>query len=252
MSVDYLADNSRGLARSYSPPGALICSGLYLSLAVVSRGPWQLLVAGVLAVVGQVAYLRRKDPAVFLAKVSLPLLLPLLAIHGILNPQFPRDYFLWSCIPLRGAGAAFATVIACRLLLVAAAMSVWRYTVGSQVIGYFHRLGLPSSLIAGFAVATSSVEVLQQRGHAVYLAQQARGINLRASFAARIAGLPKLVIPVAVATIVESGERGIMMESRGLGSGSWRLHGWYSPPSERKIFMECISAAATLAAFAIR
>jgi energy-coupling factor transporter transmembrane protein EcfT len=247
-----LAKTNASLARAYSPPGALICSGLYLTLAALVRGPWPLLVASILAISGQVAYLRRIEPAAFLAKVTLPLVFPLLGIHGILNPHFPADCLLWGCIPLRSAGAAFAVVIASRLLLVAAAMAVWRYTVGYQVIGYFHRVGLPSAVITGFAVATSSIEVVQQKGRAVYLAQQARGINLRASFSARVASLPKLVIPVAVATIVESGERGIMMESRGLGSGPWRLQGWYSPPPRGKILMELASAAVTLAAFAVR
>ena len=146
---------------------------------------------------GTVAYLRQIKPAIFLAKVALPLALPLLAIHGILNPQFRADHLMWNFLPLRSAGAEFAIVISARLLLVASAMAIWRYTVGSQVIGFFQRLGLPPWLITIFAVAASSIQVVQRRGRAVYLAQQARGIDFRASFKARILSLPKLVIPVA-------------------------------------------------------
>ncbi len=191
------------------------------------------------------------EPAFFLTKVTLPLALPLLVIHGILNPQFRPEHLAWGFLPLRTSGAEFAIVIASRLLLVACAMAIWRYTVGSQVIGFSQRLGLPSSVITVFAIATSSVQVVQQRGRAVYLAQQARGVDVRASFRARVVSLPKLVIPVAVATIVESAERGVVMESRGLGSGSWRLGGWYLPPSRSRVLTESVSALVTLAAFGI-
>ena len=204
-------------ARVYSPPGALLCSGLYLAGAIIQHGPWPLLLAGALAVVGQVAYLRRLEPAIFLAKYTLPLALPLLAIHGILNPQFRADYLMWDFLPLRSAGAEFAIVISARLLLVASAMAIWRYTVGSQVIGFSQRLGLPASFITVFAVATSSIQMVQRRGHAVYLAQQAVALMFALRLEQGSQACLKLVIPVAVATIVESAERGVIMENRGLG-----------------------------------
>jgi len=238
-------------SRGYSPPGALLCSGVYLAGAAIQHGPWPLLLASFLVLLGQVAYLRRIEPAVFLVRATLPLAVPLLAIHGVLNPHFRADHLLWGILPIRSAGIEFAVVISARLFLFAAAMAIWRYTVASQVIGFFQRLGLPSTLITVFAVASSSIGVVQQRGRAVYLAQQARGIDFRASVLSRITGLPKLVIPVAVATIVEGTERGVAMESRGLGSGPWRLTGWYSPPPRSRRFSEATSALVMLLAFTI-
>lgn len=237
---------------AYSPPGALFSSVLYLTVAIFQRGTWALLAASVLVWLGQLVYVRRVEPAAFLVRVTLPLAIPLLAIHGVLNPQFRPDLWLLGFIPIRGAGVAFATSISARLFLVAAAMTVWRQTAGSQVISFFQRLGLPSAVITVFALATSSVSVVQQRGRSVYLAQQARGINFRASVLSRVVGLPKLVIPVAVATLVESAERGVAMESRGLGCGPWQLTQWYSPPSVTRLLAEMASALIVLASVAFR
>lgn len=238
--------------RSYSPAGALVCAALYLIGAAGLRESSALLFACALALGGQIIYLRSFAPAAFLIKVTLPLAVPLLLIHGVLNPQFPADRAIWSGVPIRTEGFTFATVISSRLLIAAAAMSIWRYTKGTEVIGFCNRLGLPPLFITGIAVSIASVALVQRKANAVYLAQQARGMRLRGSLLRRALSLPKLVIPVAVATIVEGSERGAVIESRGLGSGKWQLDDWYSPPKGRQLFGEVASAMIILAAFIIR
>lgn len=238
--------------RNYSPAGAFVCVAFYLIGAAGLREYSALLLACALALGGQIIYLRSFAPAAFLIKVTLPLAVPLLLIHGVLNPQFPADRVIWGGVPVRMEGFTFATVISSRLLIAAAAMSIWRYTKGTEVIGFFNRLGLPPLFITGIAVSIASVALVQRKANAVYLAQQARGIRLRGSLLKRALNLPKLVIPVAVATIVEGSERGTVIESRGLGSGKWQLADWYSPVNGRQLFGEAASAMIILAAFVIR
>ena len=251
MKLHGMTSPARSFERTFSPPGALICSALYITAASLLHGPLPLLFAAVIVLTGQSIYLRKLGPAAFLGKVTLPVVLPLLAIHGILNPHFRADRYLWDFVPLRAAGTEFAAVISARLFLVAAAMAIWRYTNGSQVIGFFYRIGLPPALIAVVAMATSSIDIVQQKARAVFLAQQARGIDLRVTFASRVASLPKLVVPVAVATIVDSSERGAIMENRGVGSGPWRLQCWYLPPSTGTVIVEATTALLALAPLAL-
>ena len=43
---------------------------------------------------------------------------PLLFIHGIVNPQFPISSFLWESIPIRIDGLIFAALIGSRLSII--------------------------------------------------------------------------------------------------------------------------------------
>lgn len=236
----------------YSPVGAAVCSALYLAYAFIFATPASLATASLCVVAGQAIYLRTFEPAAFLAKATLPLAVPLVLIHGFLNPQFPVDHRWILHIPIRAEGIAFAGVVSARLLLVAASMAIWRYTTGTSVIGFFTRLRLPPTAIAGITVAISSVELVQRKARAVYLAQQARGYDFRANLRARIVGLPKLIIPVVAATLVEGSERGATMENRGLGSGRWHLPNWYASPSIAQVAGELCSALIAAVAFFIR
>lgn len=237
---------------TYSPAGALACTTLYLIAAVLLKGSAALMLASAIVLAGQAAYLRRIEPAAFLLKITLPLAVPLFLIHGILNPQFSASRVLWEHVSLRFDGFTFAMVISARLLLVAASMSIWRYTSGTQVIGFFNHVGFPPLMITEVSVAIASIELVQRKAHAVYLAQQARGIRLRGNPVKRALNLPRLVIPVAVATIVEGSERGVVIESRGLGSGPWQLASWYSPPGLKRLLAETVSAIVVFAALAVR
>lgn len=228
----------------YSPAGAAASAAAYLSAALLFSDWRKLLAATLIVLAAQSVRLRRFEPALLAAKVTLPLAVPLLLVHGILNPHFPAERLLWEVLPWRGAGFAYAATVGARLALVAAAMTIWRFTRSAEVIGFCHRIGVPAPVTSFVAIATASFELVQQKARSVQLAQQARGTDLRASLGARIAGLTKLVIPVAVAMIVEGHERGGVLENRGLGSGPWNLRRWYVPPRTPTLVLEWLLALA--------
>lgn len=238
--------------RKISPPGAFLAALAYLVAAAVFGNLAALVTAATMVMLGQAFLVRRLEPAIFLLKVTLPLALPLLVVHGVLNPQFQASTYLIGMIPLRPAGLAFASVISFRLLVIAASMSIWRYTVGVEVMEFFNRIHFPPALITGLAVAVASIELVQRKARAVYLAQQARGYDFRANWWTRIVGLPKLIIPVVTVTLVEGSERGVTMENRGLDLGRWRVPDWYTAPTAGRLFAELVPVVLVFGAYWVR
>jgi energy-coupling factor transporter transmembrane protein EcfT len=102
--------------------------------------------------------------------------------------------------------------------LIATAFVFWRYVDRRHALVFFKRLGIPTKGLVLLVVAQSSVELLLERARAVYLAQQARGIDWRGGIFSRFTALPRLLVPVVTAALVEGAHRGLIMEQRGLGS----------------------------------
>ena len=153
-----------------------------------------------------------------------PFTLPLLIVHGVLNPSFRPDFYLMGWIPLRFAGFAFGVVVSLRILLISLAAASWYQIDRDRLFTTLVMSRLPISITAIGAVAMVSLEVVRARISAVYLAQQARGFPAGPGLAARIRALPKIVLPVVSSTLIEGIARGQLMKTRGLGATPMVTH----------------------------
>lgn len=160
---------------------------------------------------------RSMKPVLTAIKYALPFALPLLVIHGVLNPAFPVDRLVFGQIPLRLHGVVYATLVSLRILLLTIAAIAWRYVDADKLLLYSVKIRIPINLITIIAVATSTVRMISLRVGAVYLAQQARGIAAGPGIAARFRALPAIILPVIISTLVEGSHRGDLMKNRGLG-----------------------------------
>jgi energy-coupling factor transporter transmembrane protein EcfT len=154
----------------------------------------------------------------------LPISLPLLAVHGIVNPAFPASDTVAGFLPIRHDGLIFAISLAVKLGLFALGVSVWRCVSRDQVFSALVRWrALPQPLLIVVMQAMSLLALVSHRAEAILLAQQARGIPVRGRFLSRLVALPTIVIPLVASTLVDSDARATALISRGLGSGpiSW-------------------------------
>jgi energy-coupling factor transport system permease protein len=178
----------------------------------------------------------------------LPVTIPLLGIHGILNPAHSAHFYIGGWLPIRPNGFSYACVTSCRLALLAAALIIWRYTKRQDVLVFFQRLGVTTRGLCFLAVAASSIEVFSARTQTVYLAQEARGVNWSGGIKSRFAALLRILVPVVTAAIVEAHQRGLLMENRAFGHTPlllpkrW-LDNW-PQPAWRSIILALIPATA--------
>jgi energy-coupling factor transport system permease protein len=148
---------------------------------------------------------------------TLPFVLPLVVIHGVLNPAFEatRDF---RGIPLRSAGLAYAADVTARLVAIAIAAVTWHGVHRMQILVLAQVLRVPHVMTVAIAAAVSGLALVEARVHAVALAQQARGLPMGPGLRRRIRALVNIVLPVVTTTLVESHHRGTLMTLRGLGS----------------------------------
>jgi energy-coupling factor transporter transmembrane protein EcfT len=148
---------------------------------------------------------------------TMPFLLPLLVVHGVLNSQFPITSTWFDFIPVRGAGLAFGYDLATRVLIFAIVGGYWLSVDRDELVEALLRLRLPMPLIMlamqGFVMG----RIVQERVQYIHLAQRARGIPVSASFFQRAISLPALLVPVVVGTFVEAEARVPVLLAHGFG-----------------------------------
>lgn len=151
------------------------------------------------------------------ALFSLPFLIPLAIVHGILNPAFTPTSVLGP-IPFRWDGFVYAALVSARIIGLTIIAVAWRAVDPDAALDFFTRLRTPLSLIILVAATFSTVTALEYRIRAVKEAQQARGLPIGPALVSRLKAVPALVLPVVTSTLVDASQRGAMLSSRGLGT----------------------------------
>jgi energy-coupling factor transporter transmembrane protein EcfT len=150
-------------------------------------------------------------------KWTLPFALPLIAIHGLLNSQYPITNWFFDFVPIRQAGVEFGYDVSVRLLILSITGAFWLAIDRDEFTEALIRLGLPTYLVMlamqGFVMA----RLIENRVHAIHLAQRARGIPVAASFFERVRSIPALLIPVVIGTFVEAEARVPSLLAHGYG-----------------------------------
>lgn len=149
----------------------------------------------------------------------LPIALPLLVIHGIINPSFDITVYAAAYIPIRIDGLTFASTLSLKLGLFTLAVAIWKNISRESAFAKFLSVRwIPYWMVIVIMQSISLVDHVSRRSESIFLAQQARGIQVRGSFISRIKALPKIIIPLIASTLVESDERATALGSRGFGA----------------------------------
>jgi hypothetical protein len=150
---------------------------------------------------------------------SLLLAVPLLVVHGIVNPRFPVSLHLhW--LPIRSTGIDFALLMSVRLFILSTIAAWWYEADPMQVIHAAIRWRLPTGLVVMAAMGFASFRAATRRIDTVLQAQQARGVPIHGGLLARARSLVAVVMPVIVGSLMESDARATVLRTRGLGSGA--------------------------------
>ncbi len=148
---------------------------------------------------------------------TVPFVLPLIVVHGVLNAQFPITSWWLDTIPIRSAGLAFGSALAVRVLLFSVVAAHWLLVDRDTMVEALLRLRLPTPLIMMALQGFVMGRLVQDRIQAIHLAQRARGIPVSASLVQRIMSIPALLVPVVVGTFIEAEARVSVLLAHGYG-----------------------------------
>jgi energy-coupling factor transport system permease protein len=146
--------------------------------------------------------------------LSLPLLVPLLLIHSLVNPQFKMDSKLLS-VPLRTQGFVFAISVYANLAIFLAIAIAWWQVNRDEFFDWMVARRVPVFLVGLVAQSMAMVTLIEKRGMAVFKAQTARGIPTGPNWLHRFRALPSIVLPVITSLINEADQRSTVLWSRG-------------------------------------
>jgi len=167
--------------------------------------------------------------------ISLPLLVPLILIHGLVNPQFEMNARMWS-VPYRQEGITFALSVYSNLAVFLAIATGWANVNRDEFFDWMVACRVPVFLVGLVGQSIAMVILIEKRGRAVLKAQTARGIPTGPNWRHRLRALPSVILPVVTSLINEADQRSTALWSRGfleyefaakdLPFGGFREIGW--------------------------
>jgi energy-coupling factor transport system permease protein len=157
-------------------------------------------------------------PVITAFKWSFPFVIPLIIVHGMINPTFPAAFHVGDLLPIRTEGILYALSVSCKIFILTAAVVSWKGIEPERLMSDAIKLHVPDNLVIIVAISTAIIHTITARIKAVYLAQQARGIAAGPGFFARLRALPAVILPVITSTLLEAHARGTLMANRGLGT----------------------------------
>jgi len=148
--------------------------------------------------------------------LSIPFFVPLLVIHGIINPQFEQSY-LFSGLPVRMEGVRFALNICSNLSIFLAVAIGWWHVERDYFVDWLIARKVPTVVLGVIALASAMVPLIERRGAAVLRAQTARGIPTGPKLRHRLKAMPSILLPVITSLMNEADHRSYALWSRGFG-----------------------------------
>lgn len=158
---------------------------------------------------------KKIQPGKYFTIVTFPLLIPLIIIHGIINPKFSISFWFWF-VPYRPGGIEFGFLTYCNLAVIMAIATAWTQINRDDLFEWLVAQKVPMILIGITAQAFAMVTFIDKRGRAVFKAQTARGIRTGPSWMYRIKALPSIILPVVTSLVNEADQRSVALWSRGL------------------------------------
>lgn len=227
-------------------PSLIVWTVLAIGVASSAKVMTQLIIAAMLIglyVTVATAIVRRMAVLWQVLKLTLPLAIPLVLIHGVLNPSFERTD-TWFGVPVRFDGFVFGSIVSLRVLVLALVAVLWSIVDTQRLFWDAVRWRIPLPFTTSLVLGASTARAIRRRAVSVLMAQQARGIPVHGNAIQRGRALVAVVIPVVISTLVESAKRGDLLAIRGFGHG----HPTY-PPSQGgnwQTALECVGALLVL------
>ena len=199
-----------------SPARAIGWTGVCLLLALFSPSVQFDFVAAISVIFLIMVSTRSLRAARGFVSLSIPFFLPLLIIHGIINPQYEQSRFFWG-IPIRAEGISFALSVFSNLSIFLAVAIGWWNVERDYFVDWLIARKVPNVLIGVITQASAMIPIIERRGSAVLRAQTARGIPTGPKFRHRIRALPSILLPVITSLMNEANHRSYALWSRGFG-----------------------------------
>ena len=171
----------------------------------------------VLAIAGRVGSVYVKS----LARIVVPVFIPIYLIQGLFNPsgKTPVLYILdW--LYFRREGLVFASILLTRLLAIfGGAYLLTLTTHPGDLMASMQKLGLPLKIAYALFSSLQIVPMIQSRLQSVKEAQTSRGLELeKIGIVKKLKGYIPLVTPLLMGAIMEAYRRAIALEARGFSS----------------------------------
>jgi energy-coupling factor transport system permease protein len=142
--------------------------------------------------------------------------LVILAINGAIIKEGTIRFSLFG-IAIYEDGLLFALETSTRLLLVLLAFLLFFTTTSVRSLsGYINTLRVPRQLSMLLLLSLHFMDFLPKRINQIFISQQARGAPLEGSLLTRMKMFFKLLMPLVLSSIVETLDRGIALELRGV------------------------------------
>lgn len=197
---------------------ALALTATFMTASFLTGSPAALAALYLAAVMMSMLATRSFARTLIAIRLSLLFIVPVIAIHGLLNPEFSVTG-QWLGLNVRKSGLTFGAIIGLRVSVAIAVSLVWLSVSIERTVADMTALGMPLPLILVLAQSISLARSLQRRVAVVYLAQQARGVPVSGGLLRRLASLSKVAIPLFVSVIAEAAARAEILTSRGMGVG---------------------------------
>lgn len=176
------------------------------------------------ATIGAVIVLAGVTRAVFriVAIIGTPLAVSLLVIHGLFFPGNETVMYTVESLPVVDRvsyyreGFEFALLYLFRILVLMLALLATIVTTHPKrlTIALMDK-GMSNKFAYVFLAALQLIPQLQQRALDILDAQQARGLDTKASVPRRVRSLLALMIPLLIGTLIATETRALALESRG-------------------------------------
>ncbi|WP_426986444.1 energy-coupling factor transporter transmembrane component T [Pseudarthrobacter sp. Y6] len=213
-----------------------------LSVAVIAA-------AAGLSVAGGVA--RRMLPAVTV--VLVPLVLSLLAMHGLFFPEGTTVLAQWGPARVTVEGLHFAFERASQVSAAVLVLLLWSFTTSvPDLVAALSTRGVHARFAFVVASTLTLLPAISSRLGRIRQAQEARGLVIRPGIVGRAGAFRWQAVPLVLSLVEEAGTRAAALQARGFGSSGPRTsyRDVPDPPAQR--WARVVLLLAAVAAIAAR
>ena len=181
------------------------------------------------------------------AVILVPLVLSLLALHGLFFPEGTTVLAQWGPARVTAEGLNFAFERAAQLSAAVLVLLLWSFTISvPDLVAALSTRGVYARF--GFVVASTLtlLPAISSRLVRIRQAQEARGLVITPGIRGRVGAFRWQAVPLVLSLVDEAGIRAAALQARGFGSAGPRTS--YrevpDPPAQRWIRLVLVFAAA--------
>jgi energy-coupling factor transport system permease protein len=160
---------------------------------------------------------RRMLPAA--AVILVPLVLSLLALHGLFFPEGTIVLAQWGPARVTEQGLQFALERAAQLSAAVLVLLLYSFTISvPDLVAALSTRGVNARFAFVLASTLTLLPAISSRQGRIRQAQEARGLVIRPGIAGRAAAFRWQAVPLVLSLVEEAGTRAAALQARGFGS----------------------------------